>query len=208
LLDFYSIKNLLSNKLLVAIIVAHPDDETLWAGGLILNHPLWEFYIVCLCRKNDNDRAPRFYKALKMLHAKGIMGDLNDGPEQNPIEETDLEQTILDLLPQHHFDLIITHNPKGEYTKHLRHEETSKAVIKLWEDGKIDSSKLWAFAYEDGNRAYYPRAVKNATSYYILGDEVWFKKYHIITDIYGYGKESWEANATPQNEAFLEITKT
>jgi LmbE family N-acetylglucosaminyl deacetylase len=25
----------------VAIIVAHPDDETLWAGGTILNHPYW-----------------------------------------------------------------------------------------------------------------------------------------------------------------------
>lgn len=25
----------------VGIIVAHPDDETLWAGGTILQHPEW-----------------------------------------------------------------------------------------------------------------------------------------------------------------------
>ncbi len=37
----------------VAIIVAHPDDETLWAGGTILSHPLWSCYIACLSRKKD-----------------------------------------------------------------------------------------------------------------------------------------------------------
>ena len=25
----------------VAVVVAHPDDETLWAGGLLLSHPEW-----------------------------------------------------------------------------------------------------------------------------------------------------------------------
>jgi LmbE family N-acetylglucosaminyl deacetylase len=36
-------KHLLHDKVFksVAIIVAHPDDETLWAGGEILNNPLW-----------------------------------------------------------------------------------------------------------------------------------------------------------------------
>jgi hypothetical protein len=57
----------------VAIIVAHPDDETLWAGGTILNHPSWKCFIICLCRKNDPDRAPRFYKALHVLKSQGNM---------------------------------------------------------------------------------------------------------------------------------------
>jgi len=26
----------------VCVIVAHPDDETLWTGGMILMHPEWE----------------------------------------------------------------------------------------------------------------------------------------------------------------------
>ena len=29
----------------VAVIVAHPDDETLWAGGLLLAHPEWTTFI-------------------------------------------------------------------------------------------------------------------------------------------------------------------
>src|SRR5665647_1679073 len=94
----------------VAIIVAHPDDETLWTGGTILNHPTWHFFIICLCRGSDEDRSARFHEALKIYHAEGKMGDLDDGPEQNPLEEKDVERVILDLLPSKHFDLIITHS--------------------------------------------------------------------------------------------------
>ena len=43
----------------VAVIVAHPDDETLWAGGTILSHPSWQWFIVCLCRGSDKDRGLR-----------------------------------------------------------------------------------------------------------------------------------------------------
>ena len=95
----------------VAIIVAHPDDEILWAGGTILNHPLWQCFIVSLCRKEDEDRAPKFYQVLKILNAKGIMGDLDDEPEQKPLDNKQVEQAILDLLPQKHFDMIMTHHP-------------------------------------------------------------------------------------------------
>ncbi len=192
----------------IAIIVAHPDDETLWAGGTILNNPLWKCFIVCLCRKNDTDRALRFRNALTILHAEGVMGDLDDGPDQNPLEETVVEQMILSLLPSIHFDLIITHHPKGEYTRHLRHEETSKAVITLWNNAKIDSSKLWTFAYEDGNKEYYPRAIPDAGYYSILSNEIWQKKYSIITETYGFSEDSWEAKTTPKTEAFQEFNNS
>ena len=71
----------------VAIIVAHPDDETLWAGGTILSHPLWKCFIACLCRKSDEERATKFYKTLQIFRSDGIMGDLDDGPDQKPLDE-------------------------------------------------------------------------------------------------------------------------
>jgi len=189
----------------VAVIVAHPDDETLWAGGTILNNPSWECFIISLCRKNDTDRAPKFYKVLKNLNAKGIMGDLDDGAEQTPLPEKEVEKAILALLPQNHFDLIITHNPKGEYTKHLRHEEISKAVIMLWNKGIIISKELWTFAYEDGNKAYFPKAIKDASIYEILDQKIWLEKYRLITQTYGFDTHSWEAQTTPKEEAFNQI---
>src|SRR5215510_1823320 len=95
----------------VAVIVAHPDDETLWAGGTILSQPAWNWFIVTLCRASDADRAPRFFQALKAFGANGKMSDLDDGPDQNPLAEMDIQKAILALLPREHFDLIISHNP-------------------------------------------------------------------------------------------------
>jgi pentatricopeptide repeat protein len=190
----------------VAVIVAHPDDETLWAGGTILGHPSWNCFIVCLCRGNDTDRAPKFYRALKILKAEGTMDYLDDGPEQLPLEEQILEATILKLLPVRHFDLVINHNPKGEYTRHIRHEETGRAVLKLWHSGKILTSEIWTFAYEDGNKKYYPRPVESAEMFQTLTKEIWLKKYQLMTEIYGFSTDSWEAKTTPAAEAFKILT--
>ena len=189
----------------VALIVAHPDDETLWAGGTMLLNPKWKWFVVCLCRGNDKERAPRYFKALKILKAEGTMGDLDDGPDQNPLKEEKVENTILKLLPHTLFDLVITHNPTGEYTKNLRHEEASKAVINLWHSGKLQTKELWTFAYEDGNKEYYPKPFEKATLHYPLSEEIWKKKYELITQTYGFKKEGWEAHTTPHAEAFWQF---
>jgi len=186
----------------IAVIVAHPDDETLWAGGTILKHKFNKWFIVCLCRASDKERSERFYNTLKLLNAEGIMGDLDDGPDQQPLEETQVEAELLRLLPTTHFDLIITHNYNGEYTRHLRHEEVNKAVITLKYNGKISANELWTFAYEDGNKAYFPQIVENADIIEELSDTIWNKKYKIITETYGFDKDSWEARTTPKVEAF------
>ncbi len=192
------------NKI-VAIIVAHPDDETLWAGGIMLRHPTWHWHVICLCRKSDQERATRFYRVLKTLHAKGVMGDLDDGPAQTPLNPNLVEQTILHLIPPLHFDLVITHNPTGEYTKHIRHEETSKAVINLWQKQKIRTKELWTFAYEDGHKNYLPKAMETATAYRQLTYQIWLQKYALITKVYGFENTSWEAKTTPRAEAFWEF---
>jgi LmbE family N-acetylglucosaminyl deacetylase len=192
----------------VAVIVAHPDDETLWAGGTILSHPSWKWFIVCLCRSSDTERAPKFYKAINVLKSEGVMGDLDDGPEQNPLDEKELERTILELLPLKHYDLIITHNPTGEYTEHLRHEEISRAVIELWNAGKINTGELWTFAYEDGNKKYFPKAIKKAAIYLTLPEKIWLRKYAIITKTFGFQKDGWEAETTPKEEAFWQFTNS
>ncbi len=192
----------MENQKSVLIIVAHPDDETLWAGGTILNNPTWDCYIMSLCRKDDADRAPKFYRVLEALNAKGIMGNLDDEPEQTPLNNIDIQQVIKDLLPKTDFDLIITHNLMGEYTRHLRHEEVSKAVMRLWLEDKITADALWTFAYGDGDKAYLPEAVKEAHIYTVLSESIWLKKYDLMTQMYGFKKDNWEAQTTPKAEAF------
>ena len=189
------------------IIVAHPDDETLWCGGTILDHPTIGWYIISLCRGKDPERASKFFKALKLLNAKGKMGNLNDDPEQQSLDDAEVERAILDLLPTKYFDLIISHSPKGEYTRHIRHEEIGKAVIKLWNSNRIATSEYWAFAYEDGDKQYLPRPDENASINTILKKNIWQKKYEIVTETYGFEINGWEAKTTPKTEAFWQFTK-
>jgi hypothetical protein len=134
------------------------------------------------------------------------MGDLDDGPEQAPLAEKQLQEAILWLTPQWHFDLILSHSPAGEYTRHRRHEEIGRAVITLWHEGKISTNELWTFAYEDGGKRYRPRPIKTATVYYSLPEEIWQKKYSIITETYGFEKNGFEADTTPRAEAFWRFT--
>jgi len=185
-----------------AVIVAHPDDETLWAGGTILLQPEADWTVITLCRKNDPERAPRFLKALENFGAAGAMGDLDDDPEQTPLSTLDVQHKIMEMLPSERFDIIITHGPWGEYTRHLRHEETGNAVFALWKNEKLFADQLWRFAYEDGGGKYLPRFVRDADRITRLPEQIWEKKYEIITKIYGFAPDSFEAKTTPRNEAF------
>jgi LmbE family N-acetylglucosaminyl deacetylase len=149
----------------------------------------------------------RFHNALKVLNCEGIMGDLDDGPEQLPLEGVDVENAILELLPSRKFDLIITHSPRGEYTRHLRHEETGKSVIRLWNSGKIAAPELWIFAYEDDNKKKYPVAIENANITRTIERDIWLKKYSLITETYGFRKGGFEAETTPTTESFWQFTE-
>ncbi|HLB72812.1 MAG TPA: PIG-L family deacetylase [Sedimentisphaerales bacterium] len=185
-----------------AVIVAHPDDETLWAGGTILLHRECNWMVVALCRKSDPDRAPKFAAAMRALNASGAMADLDDGPQQSPLDARCVQQTVLDTLPSDRYDLIVTHSPWGEYTRHLRHEEVGKAVLALREAGRLSAREVRLFAYEDGGGEHLPRPVRDADVHVRLPNEVWQEKYRIINEIYGFAAESFEAGTTPREEAF------
>lgn len=186
----------------VAVVVAHPDDETLWAGGLLLSHPEWLPFVVTLCRGSDPERAPKFLSALGRFNAQGVMGDLDDSPDQAPLPATLVRDTILSLLPECNFDLLITHAPHGEYTRHRRHEEVSRAVRVLWKRGDLRAGQLWQFAYDDRGATGSPRPSENADFRFPLSDALWDRKSAIITEVYGFGTDSWEARAVTRGEAF------
>lgn len=197
-------RRLFPSGLNASVVVAHPDDETLWCGGWILLHRSWHWRICTLCRATDEDRAPKFTRLLGYLDAQGNMADLDDGPDQAPLAREQVEAAVLDVLgsaPE--TDVLLTHGPHGEYTRHRRHEECHRAVMRLWRRGRIRTKEVWCFAYEDGGGSHLPQVREDADRRLLLPEEVWQEKYRIIRDIYGFDIDSWEARAVPREEAFL-----
>lgn len=184
------------------VVVAHPDDETLWAGGVILGNPHVRWHVISVTRASDADRAPRYRAALAALGATGDIADLDDGPDQRPMPPRLLELTIATMLPTTRIDLLLTHGPEGEYTRHRRHEEVCRAVVSLWQEGLARANSLWLFAYGDSGAGTVPRPKAAADLRYQLTAGQWAQKTRIITDVYGFAADSWEARSVSRVEAF------
>ena len=189
-----------------AVIVAHPDDETLWAGGTILSHPKAQWTIVTLCRESDPDRAPRFREACAIYGAECRMADMDDGPEQTCLPDHEVQETLLRLLPLRRYDLVLTHGCRGEYTRHLRHEEVSCAVTALCRTDRLFAHQVLYFAYSDHEKKHLPLPDAQADIKITLSKDIWQNKYKIMTETYGFMPDSWEARTTPKQESYWERT--
>jgi len=165
-------------------------------------NPEINWTILSLTRKSDSDRAPKFFNTMKKLNAVGFMSDLDDAPSQKPLPTDLIQLEITFILDVHSYDIIITHHPLGEYTKHLRHEEVSLAVFHLIQSKILKCKKFITFAYCDGGKIFLPKPRNDADIIINLPEDIIIRKKEIINDIYGFAPGSFEAMLCTNLEAF------
>lgn len=125
------------NKINKLMIVAHPDDETIWGGYHLLKD---DYLVVCVTCGNNKTRVNEIKEALKYSNDKLIMLNFPDkvfGKRSDWKEEKEnIRKDIKKIIEYKNWDLIITHNPEGEYG-HEHHKMTSEIVTSLYDGNNL-----------------------------------------------------------------------
>jgi len=188
-----------------AVIVAHPCDETLWAGGFLAMHPSFQWYIVALWAGREPVQAGRFVDAAAHYGATAILGRLPEPENGEPMASIAVEKAIMKVLPTDRFEIMITHALWGEHTYDLRSEEVSQAVHMLQRNKRVFTSRLLCFAYESQEELAAPQVDTDAEIQWPLPDKVWERKRQVLNRIYGFPKTSWQYCDAPKTEAFWKV---
>jgi LmbE family N-acetylglucosaminyl deacetylase len=189
------------------VIVAHPDDETIWMGGMIIKNKSWNWTIASLCRRDDPDRAPKFRNVCASYGANPIISNLDD-ENLKPLKIPEVVSLITREVPNLEYDYIFTHGKNGEYG-HLRHCEVHQAVKKMVNEGLLKCNKLLFFSYRPGEKEVpgikelkVAVPYKNGGPNIILQDFELNKKLKMIQQIYGFNEESFETLCCNKEETF------
>jgi len=189
-------------NLKAAVIVAHPDDETIWMGGTILAHPKIQWTIISLARAYDRDRAPKFRRVLKHYNAPGVISDLEDEGEMK-FSETfrEVEKRLHRILRDRRFTYLFTHGYNGEYG-HAHHRAVHQVVKKLARRNVIKAKYIYAFAYHFLKRRGYAVPDEKCDFIFPLSKRIAKRKRSIVEKLYGFRRDSFEYKSSAKSETF------
>ena len=109
------------------IVVAHPDDEILWASALTSRYREdvdWTVICCCIPGQDPERGTVKFFDSCVILGVKPILMAEVEGGIKKPLLE-------LDKLDLQQYDHIFTHNAEGEYG-HLHHKQLHTHINTKW----------------------------------------------------------------------------
>lgn len=186
------------------VIVAHPDDETIWMGGAILRYPKLDWTILSICRASDEDRAPKFKKVCAFFGANPIITDLDDDDNLSLAEMVPLiEKIVIKASKGSRFDYLFTHGPNGEYG-HRIHRGTHQAVGNLLSGNRLKTSRAFCFSYKrKSSRPNAGVSLKSGTEFSLsLTKNEFERKLGVMSGIYGFAPDGIDVSYCLRKEGF------
>jgi len=111
----------------IAFIFAHPDDESLSAGGTIAKYVKKGYIVSTLCLTSTPERKSEYFQAIKILGVKKpVIYDFQEVKSDIRAIKEKLIGFLLDFRPE----VIVTHT-KEDY--HLDHQSTFDVVLEAIE---------------------------------------------------------------------------
>lgn len=200
------IDNINLDKYKKVMIVAHPDDEMLWGGAHLIED---DYLVVCITCGTSAKRLKEFKEVMKATDDSFIYLGYPD--KDNDIRnewETCYNNIYFDIekiLNSNKWDLIVTHNPKGEYG-HIQHIKTNKIITDIYNSNNYNS-KLYFFG-----KYYSKKNIINMETHLIPVSEKLLEEKKKILDLYDsqskvidnfsfiYKYEMWEEYGGKYNE--------
>lgn len=149
------------------IIIAHPDDETLWFSSVLLRNDCEVILVTCgnsKDRKREEERKNEFKKAMKLFGISNYTILWHEDTE-NRLNLSKLEKDLKKFSKKNYKE-IYTHGPYGETYNHQHHQDVSYVVHKVFKNQEIYST-AWNL---------HPNKIN-----VLEKDEYFFKKYVIGT---------------------------
>ena len=113
------------------MIVAHPDDETLWGGANLIKD---DYFVVCLTNGYNKPRANDFMKIMKFTNNSGIILDYPDVQDNIRDDWSEVENGIINdlsmIINYKYWNKIVTHEPEGN-SGHIHHKKICKYVTTI-----------------------------------------------------------------------------
>lgn len=187
------------------VIVAHPDDETIWFAGTMIANPQVDWTILCLSRSSDSDRSPKFARVAKKLGAKGLIDDWDDEGRLSAKQAiAEAKRIIGERIGAKHFDFVVTHGANGEYG-HERHRQLSHAVNDLVARRKLSANLLLNFNYKKLSR-YRLTPKADSDLIFKLPAKIFKNKLALMTELYGFDPKGIDVGYSTNTEALKIIT--
>lgn len=129
------------------MIVAHPDDESIFAGNELLHE---DYVVIYLTNGTNQTRRREFQRAMQETGDVGIIlnyPDKTNGERDNWDGVRDaIREELADYLSAKEWKKIVTHNPDGEYG-HIHHKMTNQIVTALCEEQGLDERLFYFGKY-------------------------------------------------------------